>query len=188
MCDATSLATMNQMRSALFIANETNKNANEYNEALEGNYRAGLYQIQDQRRQMGAQGSQELSAIARQAEAERARVDVLAGESGMSGNTYERLLTASAQAEQAALAASRTNQENALLQTQREAEQLRSQTQAARKTGVSWEGARLQLEGIELQGRANNANRISAERARQETVKKTSGFGGKGWQYNGKFK
>lgn len=172
MCDPVSMATANQMRSALFIANETNKATNDYNQNLADNYTAGLTQMQTQRRQMGEQAQQQQSLIARKAQQEQARIAALALESGMTGNTEQRLHSTAAMATNDAQATTERNLNNALAQTQMQAEALRRQTMANFRQGVTWDGLNLQLQGIQLAGRAQNADLVMAQQAQAESTNK----------------
>lgn len=177
MCDPVSLATANQMQSALFIGNETNKATNEYNKNLANNYLASMVQMQEQRRQMGEQNQQQQSAIAMKAQQERARLAALALESGNQGATAQRMQSTAAMATDAAFAASDRNLTNAMDQSQRQAEALRRQTIANFRQGTSWDGLNLQIQGIQLAGQAQNADRIAADMALQQAQQKSKRYG-----------
>lgn len=178
MCDPVSMATVQQMQSTLFLGNETNKATNEFNKNLATNYLASMVQTQEQRRQIGEQAQQQQSEIARKAQQERARLAVLALESGSGGNTAARVQTTAAMDTDAALSMSERNLLGAMDQSQRQAEGLRRQTIANFRQGVTWDGLNLQIQGIELAGQAQNADRIAAEQAKAAAnSKKPSKFG-----------
>lgn len=178
MCDPVSMATANQVQSAIHIASENNKAVNKYNNELATNYRASLVQLDEQRKQMGAQTQQQKSAIAQKAEQERARLAVLALESGNQGNTAQRIQSTAHQAESTALTVADNNLSDAMAQTQLQAEGMRRQTIANFRQGVTWDGLNLQIQGIELAGQAQNADRIAAEQAKASAnSKKPSKFG-----------
>lgn len=185
MCDPVSMATANQMQSALFIGNQTNQAANEFNRNLANGYLASMVQMQEQRRQTGEQAGQQKSVIAQKAAQERSRLAALALESGATGNTAQRMQSVAAQATDEALTTTDRNLNSAMEQSQRQAEALRRQTIANFRQGTTWDGLNLQIQGIELAGRAQNADRIAAEQARQfaqqrqPAVKQTNSY----WDY-----
>lgn len=187
------MATANKVQSALFIGNETNQATNEFNRNLANNYQASMVQMQEQRRQMGEQAQQQQSEIARKTQQERARLAALALESGAQGNAAQRLQATSAMDSADALAVSDRNLNSALEQSQRQAEGLRRQTIANFRQGTSWDGLNLQIQGIQLAGQAQNADRIAAEQARQFAIQRAAtstsvldtGFGGLGRTHGG---
>lgn len=170
MCDPVSLATANQMQSALFIGNETNKATNEYNRNLANNFNASMVQMQEQRGQMGEQAQQQMSEIGRKAQQERARLAALAFDNGAQGASAQRLQSTAAMDTEAALQMTERNLDSAMVQSQRQAEGLRRQTIGNFRQGTSWDGLNLQLQGIEMAGLAQNADRIAAEQARKFAI------------------
>lgn len=176
MCDPNTIATNSQIRSALYVANETNRLANEFNTNLANGYKANMVQLQEQRGQMQDQAQQEQSAIAKQVAAERARMATIIGETGVDGNTAQRIMNEAAYAGDVATANSQRNLNNALEQTQRTAEALRRQAIASRKVGTSWDGLNLQIQGIQAQGYAANANRLLSD-AQVAALKPSNNYG-----------
>lgn len=176
MCDPVSMATANQMKSALFIANETNKVTNTYNQSLADNFAVSASQLQMQRQQTGAQARQQQSEIARKAQQERSRLAALALESGAGGNTAQRLQATAALDAQDAINVTERNLNGALNQSQLQEQALRQQTLAQYRQGVNWDGLSLQLQGIQLSGQAQNGQRIAAEQAKAKATK-TMSFG-----------
>lgn len=188
MCDPVSMATANQVQSALFLGAEGNKAAAEFNRNLANNYNGSMVQMHEQRRQTGEQAQQQMSAIGQKAMQERSRLAALALENGATGNTAQRMQSTAGQAESAALAMTDRNLNSAMDQSQRQAEAMRRQTIANFRQGTSWDGLNLQIQGIELAGRAQNADRIAAEQARnfaiqqqqqQQSPQKSNGY----WDY-----
>lgn len=180
MCDPNSIATNSQVRSALFIANETNRLANEFNKNLAVNYNTNMLQMGERRDQMVDQTHQQQSQIARQIAAERARLAAVTNESGTTGNTAARLQTEAKFAGQDAIANSQRNLDQAIKQTQWEAEAMRRQALASRRVGTTFDGLNLQIQGIQAQGMAANAQRLQADQMQQMLTQNTSGnkYGG----------
>lgn len=163
MCSPATSALAMPIASAVFPVMSTvlqtssqNKAANRYNRSIERGYEHQMATMQDQRRQMGHQQRQEESEISQMARREAARLAVVAGESGASGGVLDRLMTESRMSKEGAIGQSRTNLQNALVQTDREAHAARIQMRNQGDPGSSWSGAGLQIAGKALDVYANS--------------------------------
>lgn len=171
MCEPISMTAL-AIGSTLYAANQQAKAANDANRQIEKNYNTNLGQLDEQRKQMQRQQAEEDSAIAKSARAEIARMAVLAGENGSTGGSFNRVLTEHVTATQDAQAMSQRNLDNALVQSQREAEAMRSNARAQTQRGPDWVGVGLQIGG---QAAGGYAKYTAAQDARLKTQTTTKG-------------
>lgn len=167
MCDPNAIANSPRARSALFLANQENKNANDFNLQLSRNFATNMLQMATRREQTIDQTNQQQSEIARKVAAERARLSSVTNESGTTGNTASRLQTEAKFAGNDAAANTQRNLSQALQQSQWDAESMRRQAIASRKVGVSPEGLSLEIQGILAQEAASNPRALADAKAAQ---------------------
>lgn len=180
MCDPNSMATMNKIDSTLLMISEQNKLANDYNRQLEAGYRGSMVQLDTQRSQMADQNQQQMSLIAKQAQQAKARLAAQGLDSGLSGNSMTRLQNDIGFQQQDAQSNLQKNFNDQMAQSALSAEALRRQYQAQARTGSSWKGVQLMIDGIELQGRADNSRLTLA----QDQMRQSKGTGYRPWPSN----
>lgn len=155
MCGPAAVAGIT-IASTLYQASQQAKAADAHNRQLENNYNAQMGQLQVQRNQMSQQQAQEESDIAKRAREEAARIAVIAGENGAMGGVYDRLQQANTFTKGDAITQSQRNLDNQMVQTQMEAEGLRSQVRAGAMVGPTWTGVGLQIAGQAADGYAKH--------------------------------
>ena len=119
--------------------------------AIESSQNAAAGQRETQRQQVNMQASQKSSEVSRQATIERAKLQTLAGESGVSGGALDRLSSELSFREADALGSVEYNRNNTMLQSDFEAraDQAKAQSQInSIDTGPGWLGTGLQIIGM----------------------------------------
>jgi hypothetical protein len=98
--------------------------------AIEQNHYAQQAQILEQQKQITAQATDKMTERAKEAMVERGRLRAIQGESGLSGNTSDRILRESYFNEGQDIASIESNRKNSIKQSKLEAEGLRAQNQS----------------------------------------------------------
>jgi hypothetical protein len=117
--------------------------------AMEANYAQQMDTLQQQYKQTNQQATDEMSARAREAMIERARLRVAGGESGLSGNSNDRIVNESSFNEGFDIASIESNRQNSLRQIENEGKGIRSGniTEMSRIQKPSLIGTGLQIAG-----------------------------------------
>jgi opacity protein-like surface antigen len=148
MCE---LATAIAIVSAVASAAATNSAARAQNKAIEEGYAQQMETVQEQYKQIDAQAAQQMSERGLEAMKERARLRVIAGESGaLGGVSNERIMNESKFNEGTDIATIEANRSNNLKQTHLEAKGIRagSVKQLSQVKQPSLIGTGLQIAGI----------------------------------------
>ncbi len=130
---STALMAVQIGMAALSFVNQLQA-ANAQADAIEANYRQQMESTAEQQRQNNAAAAQQMSERAREAQIERARLRVLAGESGLSGVSTDRIENASRFNEGYDIATIEANRLNASKQITNEAKGIRAQSQSKLNT------------------------------------------------------
>ena len=154
MCEPTTLAIAMAATSAVssvYGAKKQQDANDKYNQSVANNYGAQMNALSQQQSQVNAQATQQMSQIALQAMAQRARLQTLAGEAGVgAGGTYDRLQNAVAFTENQGLTNVATNLNNTQGQLSRQGGAMEMQAKNSMRAPVDWTGVGLQILGAGL--------------------------------------
>ncbi|OAM52926.1 hypothetical protein A7981_05695 [Methylovorus sp. MM2] len=130
MCDpASAMLALSIGTTALSFIDQANQ-ADAATDSIKDSYELQAKQVQEQQKQINANAQDDMSQRAREATIERGRLKAIQGESGLIGNTADRIMNESYFNEESDIASIESNRVNSIKQSSLEAQGLTARTQS----------------------------------------------------------